>query len=113
MAVVTDGHLGLSTALRTQLARPLQVAIPAVTVPLRKAATRGGAQDLYAHPPILQFCVGVRVDFAVEANLFELRGAPFHGLSPLGLTSLIRYRCGLASFSATNPKIATKFNAQP
>jgi hypothetical protein len=65
MAVIADGHLGLSATLRGEGSRPHGFAIPAVAIPLRKATPGGRAQDLYAHSCSLQFSAGVRVNFAV------------------------------------------------
>ena len=85
MAVIADGHLGLSTTLEGERSRPHRFAVPAVAIPLRKATPGGRAQDLYAHSCSLQFSAGVGVDFAVQTNLFKLRASPFHG-------SLLRVR---------------------
>jgi hypothetical protein len=34
------------------------------------------------NPASSQFCAGVRVDFAVQADFFKLRGCPLHDFPP-------------------------------
>jgi hypothetical protein len=57
---------------------------------LGKAAPGSGSEDFYTHSSTspsslgretekLKLSVGVRADFAVQVNLFVLRGCPFHG----------------------------------
>lgn len=52
MAVIADGHLGLCTLLKGSSTRPHRLAVPTVAIPLRKAASCGGAQNLNAHPEV-------------------------------------------------------------
>ena len=50
LAVIRKGDLGLGTTLTLESSGAKCLAVVAATIPLRKAATCGRAQDLYTHP---------------------------------------------------------------
>ena len=52
MAIIADSHLGLGATLEGKAPATRGFAVPAVAIPLRKATTGGGAQDLYTHPAV-------------------------------------------------------------
>ena len=85
MAVARDCDLGLSTSFALESPGSQGLAIPAVTIPLRKTTPRGRAQDFDAHK--LHCGAGVRVDLAIQRDLFKLRLGPLH-VSPLGIKQL-------------------------
>ena len=78
-AVIADGHLHLSATLGAKRPGAHTMAVLAIAIPLRKATSRGGAQDCNPHCGCLQLRGRVGVDFAVQANLFKLGARPFHG----------------------------------
>ena len=102
------GKLSLRAWGARELAFPHSAAIRTRAIPLREATTRRAAQNFYAHveeskkkksktarrqqyrqpwnlrvpPPRgreLEVAVTVRVDFAAQADLFNLRSFPLHG----------------------------------
>ncbi len=78
-----------------------------MTIPLGKAAPGSRSEDLYAHPSAsakrvvwpterLKLGVSVGANFAVEINLFVLRGSPFHGNKLLWDFGTVKYTVTLA-----------------
>src|SRR5262249_11921371 len=82
-SVRTDGNLQLGPRLALEGAIPQGPAIAASTVPLGKAAARGGSEDVDIHAEDLELGAGVRIDLAAKLNLFKNRCGPGHYF-PLG-----------------------------
>jgi hypothetical protein len=71
--------LRLGTRLRTQRPRSHPRAIRAGAIPLGKSTPGCGAEDHNAHTNSeLEFGVGVRANFTIQADILVLRGRPFH-----------------------------------
>ena len=77
-AVTADGNLGLCSWFPLKCAGTNRSAIRAGTIPLRKAASGCGAQNLNPHAP-LKRGADIGIDFAAQADFIELRGCPVHG----------------------------------
>ena len=90
MRICRDGDLRLRARTSFDRAVPQAATVSTGTIPLRKPAPGRGAEDFYAHSGTianerslrsegLELGVGVGTNFAVEVDLFVLRGDPFHG----------------------------------
>jgi hypothetical protein len=90
-----DGDLSLRARLCLQVPSAHGTTVLTIAVPLGKAASGSGAEDFYAHSGTsangrsrgsegLELSVGVGADFAVEIDLFVLRGGPFHEKGSFG-----------------------------
>ena len=66
--------------------------------PTAESHPRRRSPGFHLHPDSLQFGAGVRIDFAVQADLFKFRAGPFHGSLLCPLDEL------LASGSVVSPR---------
>jgi len=102
--------LCLRACTTAQCARAQTATVRAGTIPLGKTAPGGGAEDFNAHSSSdSELGVGVRADFAVQVDLFVLRGGPFHEESSFGIRFQITQKDyhkslteGMAKFEETS-----------